>query len=313
MAWVKSSDTAAQHPIVIAPLIWSVDDLDGLHPLDMVSILFGLAWRCATHSAQQGNDYNVPDQVVALMAGSRWRIRAEQAEKAGYWSRNEADDGYTLVDDAEHLFHIRRKAEIEWENLRRADVSNPALVVPVRLRDGDGCRYCGVIVQWGARRGNRRGTYDHRNPGRPALSPDDLVVACGACNSTRGRNLDLNAWPLRPVPADPYYGSDSVDLLHKYGQHVRPSDPASRGIPHRDPAPSGSTPLERSASRAHAVAEQLEDQLLPMPKSAESADRRHSQVRNPGRDGDGSGRAGAGRRGRRSRRGGRGSDPDGGR
>jgi hypothetical protein len=284
--WLKSSDTAAQHPIVLAPLAWPADDLEGLEPMELANLLFGLAQRCAIYSAQYTTDYAISDAIVAQMVGSRWRHRAEQCAKAGYWSRTE--NGWLLVDDAEHLFHIRRKAEIEWERQRKVDISNPSLTVPVRMRDGDGCRYCGHIVQWTARRGNRAGTYDHRAPGRSARHPEDLVVACGLCNRTRSNNPDPDAWPLRPAPAQPFYGPETVRLLAGYGHHVRPSDPAPSGTTHVDPAPGGTTTArpERAADAS--------DLQIP----AGSADRGYPLDRNPGRVGVGSG---ASRRKRGSR------------
>lgn len=294
MAWLKSSDTSYDHPVVVAPLEWPAEHLDGLDPYDLVSILYGLVWRCATYCGGKGLDYVVPDAVIAQMAGTyNWRARAEQAARAGYWVRCEDGRSWLLLDDAEHLFHIRRKAEIEWERARKRDTSNSALTVPVRLRDGDGCRYCGVIVQWSARRGARAGTYDHRNPGKPARSPDDLVVCCASCNGTRSSNPDAEAWPLRPAPVDPYYGPDTIRMLAKYGRHITaPGDPAPSGTTHSDPAAGGTT-LQRSDSRAPVD--------LQMIKDGAGSEVSETQVR-----GSGTGRGGR----RRGRRGGRGRYPE---
>lgn len=286
MPWLKSSDTAASHPIVLAPLAWPAEDLDGLDAMELVTLLYGLAHRCATYSAQYTTDYAISDAIVAQMVGPHWRHRAEQAARAGYWSR--VDGGWLLVDDAEHLFHIRRKAEIEWERQRKIDISNPSLIVPVRMRDGDGCRYCGHIVQWTARRGNRAGTYDHRAPGRPALHPEDLVVACGLCNRTRSNNTDPDAWPLRPAPVNPFYGPETVRLLAGYGHHVRPSDPASSGTTHVDPAAGGTT-----TARPERAADASDLQIQAGP-----ADRGYPLDRNPGRVGSGASRRKRGHRGR---------------
>jgi hypothetical protein len=298
VAWLKSSDTSYNHPIVLAPLTWPGDFLDGLDPHDMCTVLFGLAWRCATYCAQHGLDYFVPDTVVAMMAGLNWQTRADQVCMSGYWTRSDTGDGWDLVDDAEHLFHIRRKAEIDWERARKRDTSNSALTVPVRLRDGDGCRYCGVVVQWSARRGGRAGTYDHRTPGAPARSPDELLVCCASCNGTRADNPDAEAWPLRPAPVDPYYGPDTIRFLARYGHHITgPGDPAPGGTTPGDPAPSEATP-QRSAPRAPA----------DLQKTTEKP---RSEVSETWIPGTGAGTRAA--RPRRGRRGGRGrrSDPGG--
>ena len=297
VAWLKSSDTAAQHPVVVAPLVWPADQLDGLASYDLANLLFGLVLRCATYSAQYTTDYDVSDSVVALMAGPNWAERADQAQRAGYWARNPAGNGWALLEDVEHLFHIRRKAEIDWERARKVDVSNPALTVPVRLRDGDGCRYCGHIVQWTARRGNRAGTYDHRTPGAPARSPDDLVVACGGCNRTRSNNPDAGAWPMRPTPSEPYYGPETVRFLAGYGHQVPLSDPASSGTTHSDPAHGGTTLGDPAPSGTTPARPERADLQI----SADPTGRGYPSDRNPGRVGSGSGRARRGRRGGRGR------------
>lgn len=247
MSWLKSSDTSALNKIVVAPLTWDPDPAEPLHGGDLVNALYGLAHRCAVWSAGYGEDYFVPDSIVAMMAATdRWRQRAELAARAGYWTR--ADGGWQLVADSEHLFHIRLKAEIEWEAQRKRDNGNPALTVPVRLRDGDGCRYCAKIVSLEARRGGRAGTYDHRVPGVAAAGPDDLFVACGLCNSTRGADhVAFDAkYPRRPAPTAPYYGALTVELLAGHGITVPCSDDPRPGPqpdhapqPRRDPAASG--------------------------------------------------------------------------
>lgn len=245
MTWLKNSDTAINNPIVLAPLAWEREDGWPVSDGNLSVLLFGLVQLCATHSAGQGTDYVVSDGTVAAMArSSDWRLLARLAQRAGYWQRLATDDGWLLTDDSEHLFHIRLKAEVQWERDRKADVGNTGLVAPVRLRDGDGCRYCGNIVSWRDRH-TRGATYDHRVPGRKARSSDDLVVACRTCNSTRGDNPD--ALPLLPPPARPYYGPDTVEFLANAGITVALSTerPPTRTIPDpapSDPAPSGTTP-----------------------------------------------------------------------
>lgn len=245
MTWLKTSDTAAQHPVVLAPLAWDHAALDGLDAADLLhNALFGLVNRCAVHSAAYDSDYVVPDAVVAVMAApAPWRPLADLAARAGYWTRLEDRGGWLLLDDSEHLFHIRLKAEKAWEAQRRKDNGNPALIVPVRLRDGDGCRHCGKIVNWRARRGGRAGTYDHRVPGQAAQGPDDLVVSCGWCNSKRG-DSQAESWTPLPAPTTPHYGEDTVALLAEHAITVplsgppRPARQADPARTDRDPAPS---------------------------------------------------------------------------
>ena len=218
------------HPVVMAPLAWEPDPTEPLlHGGVLVNLLYGLVHRCAVWSAGYDHDYHVPTAIVATMAGTdRWRHLADLAARAGYWSPVEG--GWQLVADSEHLFHIRLKAEKDWEAQRKKDNGNPALIVPVRLRDGDGCRYCGKIVSWTARRGNRAGTYDHVHSGQPATGPDDLVVCCGWCNSTRGKDATFDEdHPRRPAPVTPFYGKETVELLALHGIDVPCSTPARPG------------------------------------------------------------------------------------
>ncbi|WP_047892162.1 HNH endonuclease [Micromonospora sp. RV43] len=239
MAWLKSSDNSNQHPAVLAPLAWARgpdDDLDGWD-LRLPAVA-GLVWLCATYSAGQETDYVVPDGTVALYGGPQWQRLAAWAERAGFWTR--IDGGWLLADDSEHLFHIRLRAEIEWERQRKNDNGNPILTVPVRLRDGDACRYCGRIVNWDARTGALAGTYDHRHPGQAARGPDDLVVCCNHCNGRRGKDPQPNRWHTLPAPTSPYYGKTTVEHLANHGHQVPlstgPRPPAPPGGPRIDPA-----------------------------------------------------------------------------
>ncbi|MFG2054783.1 hypothetical protein ACGFI9_12200 [Micromonospora sp. NPDC048930] len=239
MAWLKSSDNSNQHPAVLAPLAWARgpdDDVDGWD-LRLPAVA-GLVWLCATYSAGQETDYVVPDGTVALYGGPQWQRLAGWAERAGFWTR--IDGGWLLADDSEHLFHIRLKAEIEWERTRKNDNGNPLLTVPVRLRDGDACRYCGRLVNWDARTGGLAGTYDHRHPGRPARGPDDLVVCCNHCNGRRGKDSHPERWHTIPAPASPYYGKTTVEHLANHGHQVPlstgPRPAALPGGPRIDPA-----------------------------------------------------------------------------
>lgn len=67
---------------------------------------------------------------------------------------------------------------------RQALHRDPDLKQLVRERDGDRCRYCGVQVNWKARRGPAAGTFDHVDP-RGGNSAANVVVACRGCNSRK--------------------------------------------------------------------------------------------------------------------------------
>lgn len=211
MPWLRSGDTAANHPIALAAL--EHDDFDDR----LLNEVFGFVMRCALQSTAHLTDYVVSRGTAIQMAGaSRVGLLTDVAAFAGYWvEQRVVIDGaertvYKLVEDPEFI-HMRTKEEIEWERQRKSDNSNPALTVPVRFRDGDACRYCGKVVNFKARKGRLAGTYDHREPGKPATI-DTYVVCCGACNAGRSNDPAADtAYPLLPAPIKPYYSPDTIE------------------------------------------------------------------------------------------------------
>lgn len=260
MSWLKMSDTAANHPTALAPL--DRDDADER----IVNELFGFVVRCAVLSAQNETDYIVSVGTARAMAGStdRYRSLSALAESGGWWRRVEVEteDGekkvaFKIVED-DGLVHMIRKAEREWTNQRKRDTSNRALTAAIRLRDGDGCRYCGVIVNWNDRKSARGGTYDHCRPEMPATSPRDMVVACNGCNGTRGAQPDRDkslAWlkaNLKDPPKRPFYKAETARSLRDAGYDVEASvqQPKLIPMPEREDVrvPSETSTSETSAS-----------------------------------------------------------------
>lgn len=311
MAWLRVSDTAGNHPMVLEPLT------DPAPPPAMdcylwANVIFGVVARASTMAAGYNRSYFVSDATIASIAGAQWRTVAEAAERAGYWTRTER--GWLVRDEPEHFVHIRTAEEIDWEKARKADAANPKLTVPVRLRDGDGCRYCGVIVRWGDPRSGRGGTYDHRVPGQQAQTPDDLRVACRTCNGVRGNDPDADKeLAPRPAPAQPFYGPETAAFLAKRGHTVpvttrEPQRPGSQpdtaqrdrtdGATPRasDPAASG-TPLDRdpAASRTPRPPEPTGTATKSI-SFADPANRGATEVHSPGREGAGTGKGRDGNR-----------------
>jgi len=288
VSWLKAGDNAATHPIVmrVAGFVRSVTR-KVLERDVAVNEVFGFAMRCALQSAGHTTDYVIDEGTVFMLGGSRTERLLELARKAGYLkpTRKAGQRAWMLVDDPDFI-HIRLAAEIAWERQQRADAANPQLIVPVRLRDGDECRYCAKIVNWRDRRGGRGGTYDHREPG----SAGELVVACRGCNSGRRDRTDAEErYPLRPAPEHPFYSQATAEFLTEHGHHVeptsadqRPASQADNATP-RPPSQGDNAPATRqpSGSRPRATAA----------RSAETADRLAdgSNFAGTGRDGTGSG------------------------
>lgn len=222
MSWLKSSDASHMHPVVLQGLEHPDADDRTLNEL------FGCFARCAAYVAAFEGDYVIRMGPFKQIAGlSRAKPLIEQGVAAGYVTVVALDDGseaLRLVED-EDLFNMIPRTARDWARQRDADRRNTLLTAPVRLRDGDGCRYCGTPVIWGDQRGNRGGTYDHVIPGK-AATIETYVVACRTCNSSRkqGRKEFDREHPLLDPPARPYYSRKSVEFLAEHGIAVEPTD-----------------------------------------------------------------------------------------
>lgn len=268
MSWLKTSDAAAWHPLLLEVLEHSVEE-----PW-LVNEVFGFLSRCAIQSAQFELDYVVTFGVAMQTANGadRFKVLDRVCRAVGLWKDVEipatadqpARKAFKIVEE-DDLWHMIRKDEREWERQRRADVGNPELVIPVRHRDGDACRWCGHVVFWSDKKGGRGATYDHLKPGQGASSADDLVVACRSCNGARKdeSNTDFNN-ELRPAPKDPYYSKSTAAFLARHGVEVQVSarpritepagstTPAAEQAPQRESAPAQATaaPTDAAGSTA---------------------------------------------------------------
>ena len=228
MPWLKVSDTAAQHRIV-----WRALEIPGASMQSMWS-LFGQVLALAVEAAAFKTDYVVERGSILKFTGSPDAAQKFIADATfcGYLTGEvPLDDGriaYRLVED-EDLFHMRLREEIDWENRRRNDTRNGALIVPIRARDGDACRWCGNVVYWGNQKGGRGATYDHLNPGVPAETPEDMVVACRSCNSSRKDNAGW-AVDLLPAPSRPYFSAKSAAWLTENGVPTKASAPSAKPV-----------------------------------------------------------------------------------
>lgn len=296
MPWLRSGDNAATHPIVMR--VWSLVQRVTTRVLERdvaVNEVFGFVTRCALQSAGHTTDYVIDEGTAYMCGGVRTDRLLELAVKAGYLTRHRGKGlvTYLLVDDPEFL-HMRLRSEIDREKQRKTDNANPALTVPVRLRDGDECRYCGRIVNWSARKGAIAGTYDHRAGLGVPTTVETLVIACNACNSGRGDDPEADArYPLRPVPAEPWFSPRSAAFLLDAGHVVKVTEdlrPGSRpGNAHSDPASSGITHTPPARRAPVTRPKPGNGGAHGPPGSADSADREHS-----GSGFTGSGRVGSG-------------------
>lgn len=215
MAWLKASDTAATDERVLT--VAELEDADERS----VNEVFGFVTRLYLQAAQHGTDYQAT-LGTAMLLSPRYELLLDQASRAGLLSVG-VEEGrrfVRLLVDGDFL-HLRTKEEQQWEKDRKADTSDPRLTVPVRRRDGDACRYCGKVVNWADRKGNRGGTYDHLVPGQRARDHHELVVACIECNGGRGDGSKGREarYPLKPAPEEgqQYYSQSTIRWLQQHG------------------------------------------------------------------------------------------------
>ena len=246
MPWLKVSDNAHMNPIVYRAYTYS-QTYPGL-----LNELFGFAGRCASFAASFRSDYLIEESAAIMLSDGRADRLIPAAFHCGYFTEELEENGkktYRIVEDPE-LFHMRLRSEMEWENQRRNDTRNKDITIPVRLRDGDACRWCGKVVNWNDHKGGRGGTYDHLKPGEPAETINDMVVCCRSCNSARKDNKDLGG--LLPAPKKPFFSHSTAMYLAGQGYPVRPSPESEKPMP-KKLAPEVGSVSDAAASAADSM------------------------------------------------------------
>lgn len=222
MSWTKVGDDASDYPKLM-----EVATLDGADDRS-VNEVAGWFYAIAFWSAKHNSDY-VVDLGTALLYG---RSNATQIIKFAIavnlveYIEVDGRRKLKIVEDPDFV-HIRLKADVEHDRQQNNDCRNPALVGPVRLRDGDNCRWCGTGVHWPGKPSKFKGTLDHLHPGE-AGTVDTMIVSCMACNSAR-QGDETGTWDqyhqLLPAPETPRYGTATRKYLARYGYIPNPPAP----------------------------------------------------------------------------------------
>lgn len=217
-------------------MVWfRVDDDLAFHrkSLKAGNAAMGLWVRAGAECASQLLDGFVPDEM-ALLIGTR--ALANKLVDAGLWHR--VDGGFRF-----HQWEDRQPTKADVEADRRANAArqkvfrSPHLRDAVRKRDGDRCRYCGVLVAWNDRRGAAGGTYDHVIPDGPT-DEANLVVCCRGCNASKGRRTPEQAgMHLRPVLLEVRSDLDTtqVGTGSKQGSSRPPTRPDPDPLKQKEP------------------------------------------------------------------------------
>lgn len=200
MAWVKGTDTFNVHQSWMDAAAIAAERGDDR----LVSELKGVAYALYSQSAVSYSDYIVGFGEIALHAGL---TRAEPVlidlMKIGILTDLSTADTrkYKLLEDPEFIGLIKSNERL-MRKKRDRDRNRGTLIVPVLLRDGDFCRYCGNEVRWESKNTGDRGTFDHREP-EAETTIDNLVVSCWDCNQARAESADPDSdLPLLPPPED---------------------------------------------------------------------------------------------------------------
>jgi len=255
----------------------------------------GFVFRCYLQSAGHMTDYIVDFGTVKLLGNGRHDQLVDLAVRAGLMTLVSGSGRrrvWRLLEDPEFV-HVQLRAEVEWNRQRDRDRKNPSLTLPVRRRDGDACRWCGVVVSWTARRGGRSGTYDHLHPGQPA-TVETYAVCCGSCNSRRKADPFADEkQPIRPASLSPIYSRETLRLLLTM---FRPDDLPSYTLLDPDTAAPAATRTSAPAALSGAIPGPVQPQALQdVPGSVEFPSSRQESSVETGATEAGSGRVGSGR------------------
>jgi hypothetical protein len=291
MAWQRSGDTGATYPQLMA--------VRGDSKADERSVneLAGFIWRLSMLSGAHLTDYVLDVGTVEMIGSARTTELVRLAVKVGLLTkvRTPHGMGFKLLEDPDFI-HLRSRADVEWERQQRNDTRDMALIVPVRRRDGDHCRWCGMSVLWRGRKTKRSAEYDHLVPGQ-AATVETFVVACRGCNSARGG--DHERWDsehtLRPAPARPHFGTWTAQLLTENGYPTEPTGDDERLAPAlgAGTAPTGVRPAT-GTSDGTALAPRITPEVPPyVGRNSHSGSDRTTHA-GSGRVGSGLGSAGLG-------------------
>ncbi|PFG27412.1 hypothetical protein [Corynebacterium renale] len=279
MAWLRVGDNIVTHPLMSRLLEACEYD----HALKNEA--FGLFISMATVSAAHLTDYVVEPGLVGQFAPGHETRLLDVLREAGL-VKNHKDEAtsrwlYALENDEEFV-HMRSKAEVELDRDRQRDRRNPELSIPVRVRDGDQCRWCGKTLNFNDHKSARGGTIDSLN-GHEESTVDTLVVSCRACNSARKDGEGKN-FVLRPVPTDPWYRPQTIKWInnHEWSQANGVSiTPAQQELPidkdekeeqprEVDPyegAPEWAKPNEAERAEMARLADEMPDWMTSDPRS----------------------------------------------
>lgn len=246
MAWIRVGDTFNQAKE------WTRAAELALMRRDerLVDELKGVALSLYFQSAVSWSDYEISLGAAAMIIGQgRFDRVIADLKTIGVLTDLPPVDGvprWRLLERKDFV-HIIKEREKLMATKRKRDRNKGTLVVPVLLRDGSTCRYCGIDVNWKDHKNDDGGTFDHRCP-EDETTVENFVVCCRGCNELRGSLPEPDVeLPLLPVPVEPLYDADLLKTLSRWGRVTRQTA-LRMGI--QNPLETRSAPADLTASEA---------------------------------------------------------------
>lgn len=219
MSWIRVGDTFNSAPEFMRAAELAVEREDAR----LVSEIKGWTMALYSYSAQQWTDYRIGyGALVEIIGLTRAHDALQDLIKIGVLRdvSTDSERAFALV-ERESFIHIIKSTDKKMAAKRKRDMNKGSLQIPVLLRDGDQCRYCGIEVNWNDRKNDEGGTFDHREPNEET-TPDNYVVCCRGCNQLRaelGGDAEEEL-PLLDAPDEPIYGKYIMSKLSKWRRIV---------------------------------------------------------------------------------------------
>ena len=211
MAWVKVTDTFNSAPEWMAAAELAADKGDQR----LVTELKGITIALFTQSAVAWTDYWISYGAVIEVVGIARvdEVIADLVAIGVLFDRSTPEQRQYRLLEKDSFIHLIKADQKKRDAKRKRDRRKKTLMVPVLLRDGSECRYCGDLVNWNDNKHDQGGTFDHRDF-EAETTADNFVVSCRGCNRLRADFEDPDKeLPLLDPPEIPTYDAPLLAML----------------------------------------------------------------------------------------------------
>ncbi|GAA4358486.1 HNH endonuclease [Angustibacter luteus] len=272
MAWLKTDDSAATEPRVLA--LADGVELRRLAAWGFLSLVCSLA-------ANHMTDDVLTEAQCRFVAPTTWQRQIDACVRAGLVTKVPRQKAWKLVKPSP--LHMRSREEILNDRVRASDRRDDFLRAYVIRRDGDACRWCGRSVNTSRfdTRSPRGREFDHLDITQPTTIAT-YVVSCRGCNRRRAVPSEAATMTLLPAPLQPLYGEQTVSDLREFF-------PGDTFVVGRNPAPRDLAPGETTRSDTSDLDPALRATQTPLeaPQTVDADRRPTVGSRSDARDGTG--------------------------